>query len=66
VRIRKRAFLGREKSRYILGVRLRRVKRIRETVLSRDGRYWKGADNLRVKEIEHDGEGHLICLNPEK
>ncbi len=36
---------------YILGVRLRRVKQIREEVLSRGGRYRNVANNLRVKEM---------------
>jgi len=58
--------LEKEEFGYILGVRLRRVKRIREKVLSRGGRYKEVANNLRVKEVELGGERYIICLNPEE
>jgi len=58
--------LEREKFGYILGVRLRKVKRVRDQVLSRGGAYRRVADNLRVKEVELDGERYIVCLNPEE
>lgn len=60
------ALLEEEEFGYILGVRLRRVKRIREKVLSRGGRYREVAGNLRVKDVELDGERYIVCLNPEE
>ncbi len=60
---------------YILGARLRNVKEIDETVLSRGGRYrvvqearHKNADPspLKVKEVRVDGRRDVVCLNDEQ
>ena len=60
---------------YILGARLRNVKEIYETVLSRGGRYrvvnearHKSADPspLKVKEVRVDGRRYVVCLNDEQ
>ena len=60
---------------YILGARLRNVKEIYETVLSRGGRYrvvhearQKSTDPspLKVKEVRVDGRRYVICLNDEQ
>jgi len=60
---------------YILGTRMRRVKAIRETILSHPGRYREvraeGADSkdpapLKVKEVMHQGDRYIICLNPKQ
>ena len=60
---------------YILGARLRNVKEIYETVLSRGGRYrvvhearQKSTDPspLKVKEVNVDGRRYVICLNDEQ
>lgn len=59
-------FLEKEEFGYILGVRLRKVKRVREDVLARPGRYVEVAENLRVKEVELEGERYIVCLNPEE
>ncbi len=60
---------------YILGARLRNVKEIYETVLSRGGRYrvvhearQKSTDPspLKVKEVSVDGRRYVVCLNDEQ
>lgn len=54
---------------YILGVRMRNVKSVREQVLSKGGRYHEvepsGTDKspLKVKEVKLDGKRYVICLN---
>jgi transposase len=66
------SFLEKEKIPYILGARLRRVKEIREKVLSRAGRYRevypeginsKDPSPLKVKEVMIDDRRYLVCLN---
>lgn len=65
------AFLESDESSfsYILGVRLRNVKDVREQVLSRGGRYKvvepDGSDHspLKVKEVKLDGKRYVVCLN---
>lgn len=54
------------KVEYILGARMRRQKVVRETVLSRAGRYREVADNLRVKEVIVEGRRYIVCYNPEE
>lgn len=54
---------------YILGARMRRVKKIGEEVLSRPGRYREvptGEDKepLKVKEVMLGDERYIVCLNP--
>ncbi len=60
---------------YILGARLRNVKEISGTVLSRGGRYrvvnearQKSTDPspLKVKEVRVDGRRYVVCLNDEQ
>lgn len=57
---------------YILGARMRRVKEIREQVLSRPGRYTqvreegkssKDPSPLKVKQVDYDGRRYIVCLN---
>ncbi len=66
------AFLEKEKISYILGARMRRVKEIKEEVLSRAGRYRevypegvksKDPSPLKVKEVMIDNRRYLVCLN---
>lgn len=61
--------------RFILGARLRNVKEIYETVLSRGGRYRevhparkKNSDPspLKVKDVRVDGRRYVVCLNDEE
>ena len=54
-----------ENMEYIVGVKMRKAKAMEE-VLSRAGRYKEVKDNLRVKEVELDGERYVVCLNPEE
>jgi len=57
---------------YILGARMRNVKAIREQVLSRSGRYTtvqeegkssKDPSPLKVKQVDLDGQRHIVCVN---
>jgi len=58
---------------YIFGARMRKVKEIREDVLSHPGRYRevrpegslsKDPAPLKVKEVVVDGKRYIVCLNP--
>jgi transposase len=58
---------------YILGTRMRRVKEIRDKVLSRAGRYQevrpegvssKDPASLKVKEVVIDDTRYIVCQNP--
>ena len=49
---------------YILGMRMRTVKEIREQVLRHPGRYREVADNLRVKEVRIGDRRYIVCHNP--
>jgi transposase len=58
---------------YILGARMRKVKAIREQVLSRPGRYSqvceegkssKDPSPLKVKQVDLDGQRFIVCVNP--
>ena len=60
---------------YIFGARMRKVKEIREDVLSHPGRYRevrsegslvKDPAPLKVKEVVIDGKRYIICLNPKQ
>ncbi|MFZ7112822.1 MAG: IS1634 family transposase, partial [Desulfatiglandales bacterium] len=66
------ASLEREDIFYILGARMRRVREIKEDVLSRGGRYCEvhpeGSSSrdpspLKVKEVQVDDRRYIICLN---
>ncbi len=57
---------------YILGTRMRCVKKIKTDVLSRGGRYSevhpegktsKGPSPLKVKEVLHDEKRYIVCMN---
>jgi len=57
---------------YILGTRMRRVKKIKSDVLSRGGRYSevypegltsKDPSPLKVKEVLHNGKRYIVCMN---
>lgn len=57
---------------HILGVRLRSVKKVREQVLSRPGRYrvvesgTARKSPMKVKEVRLDGRRYVVCLNEEQ
>ncbi|HAA89971.1 MAG TPA: IS1634 family transposase [Peptococcaceae bacterium] len=50
---------------YIVGVRMRKLKSMKD-ILSRAGRYHQVKDNLKVKEVLHEGNRYIICYNPEE
>jgi DDE family transposase len=61
--------------RYILGARLRNVKEIRQSVLSRGGRYRevhgprsgsKDPSPLKVKQVLVEGRRYIVCHNEEQ
>ncbi|MGA9477415.1 MAG: IS1634 family transposase [Desulfobacterales bacterium] len=58
---------------YILGTRMRKVKEIRNVVLSHPGRYkevrpesvdGKDPEPLKIKQVEHNGHRYIVCCNP--
>ena len=49
---------------YILGVRLRRVKRIRELVLAEALEFEQVEENLKVAEVDVEGRRYVVCHNP--
>ena len=51
---------------YILGVKMRLEKRAMAEVLSRAGRFRTVADNLKVKEVCHEGKRYIVCVNPQE
>jgi len=65
-------YLEKEHIPYILGARMRRVKEIKDEVLSRAGRYRevypegissKDPSPLKVKEVIVDNRRYIVCLN---
>jgi len=69
------AELTRHSMHYILGARLRNVKEIRDTVLSRGGRYHevhgprqhgKSPSPLKVKQVIVDQRRYIVCHNEEQ
>jgi hypothetical protein len=61
--------------RYILGVRMRRCQEVKQTVLSRSGRYQevfapsdksKAPAPLKVKEVSVEGRRYIVCLNDDQ
>jgi len=66
------SYLEKEHIPYILGARMRKVKEIKEEVLSRAGRYRevypegissKDPSPLKVKEVMIDDRRYIVCLN---
>lgn len=58
--------LQEEGFQYIFGVRMRRVNKVRQDVLGRRGKYKAIKDNLKIKEVNLDGDRYITCLNPEE
>ncbi|MGY4707290.1 IS1634 family transposase [Candidatus Bipolaricaulota sp. J31] len=52
--------------RYILGMRLRKDKEVRDEVLSRPGRYGEVEENLQVKEVWVEDRRYILCYNPKE
>ena len=64
--------LNKDQMPYILGTRMRKVKKIHTEVLTRAGRYTEvypeSADRrkpapLKVKEVVHEGTRYIVCVN---
>jgi len=51
---------------YISGVKMRQIKKVREEVMKRGGKFKTVTENLRVKEVKLNGERYIICLNLEE
>jgi transposase len=60
---------------YILGVRMRKVKEVREEVLADtqafqevrpEGKFSKDPSPLQVKEVSVNGRRYIVCLNPKE
>jgi len=54
------------KFRTIVGVPLRKNATVRDDVLRRPGRYHQIKKNLRVKEVEVEGQRYVLGFNPEE
>ena len=52
--------------KYIVGVRMRKDKEVREVVLSHPGRYQAVEEDLKVKEVVIEGRRYIVCLNPKE
>jgi transposase len=51
---------------YILGIKMRKDKKVSTGVLSRAGKYREVKNNLKVKEVRTEGVRYIVCLNPEE
>jgi hypothetical protein len=51
---------------YILGMRLRKNKEVKQAVLRRAGRYHQVSPNLELKEVKVGAHRYVVCLNPEE
>ena len=51
--------------RYVVGMRMRKVKEVREGVLSMGGRYRELGNGLKVKEVLLGGHRYVVCYDPE-
>jgi hypothetical protein len=51
---------------YILGIKMRKDKKVSTEVLSRAGKYREVKDNLKVKEVQTEKGRYIVCLNPEE
>jgi transposase len=62
------AYLRRAGGHYIAGMRMRDGGELVDQALSRQGRYQRVRDNLRVKEVRLDGtdQRFVICHNPDQ
>ena len=49
---------------YIIGVKLRQIKEVKEDVITRAGRYQEVSENLFVKEVILGSKRYIVCFNP--
>lgn len=50
---------------YIVGVRMRQVKEVREEVLNQVGDYQVVSEDLQIKEVWVKDRRYVVCLNPD-
>jgi len=53
-----------ERYEYIVGVKMRKLKKVRGDILSTPGRYKRVEDNLKVKEVKLNDTRYIICYSP--
>ena len=58
------SLIEKEGYEYIVGVKMRLLKRVRDLILSTPGRYRDVEENLKVKEKLINGVRYIICYNP--
>ena len=58
------SLIEKEGYEYIVGVKMRKLKKVKDFVLSTPGRYKDVEDNLKVKEIRLNNKRYIICYNP--
>lgn len=51
---------------YIVGMKMRGVREVRDEVLGRAGRYREVNERLQVKEVQVEDRRYVICFNPEE
>ncbi|RMG72214.1 MAG: IS1634 family transposase, partial [Nitrospirae bacterium] len=51
---------------YLVGVKLRELKAVRDEVLSVKGRFQKVSEKLEVKDVEVGGRRYIVCYNPQE
>lgn len=51
---------------YLVGVKLRGLREVRDKVLCSKGRFQKVDNSLEVKEVILEGRRYIICRNPEE
>lgn len=51
---------------YILGVKMRKDKKVSTDVLSRAGKYKEVKNNLKVKEVQTEGGRYIVCAGTNK
>lgn len=58
--------LGEAKMEYIVGMKMRVNKEVRDEVLTRAGRYHEAKENLQVKEVRVGDRRYVVCYNPDE
>jgi len=51
---------------YIVGMKMRNLREVRDEVLGRAGRYQLVSEKLQVKEVRVEQRRYVICYNPEE
>jgi len=56
--------LDKEGIKYVVGVKMRKEREVRDEVLSRGGRYREMDGGLKVKEVRYGGYRYVVCYDP--